>query len=110
MRNEIMNEMIMRLFLNPAKLYGYDLYIEKDGSMAKEIVFEEKKHERFAPTSSVLTISKREAQILIDDLWNAGLRPTEGSGSAGSLAATQRHLEDMRTITFKKLNIVRDNG
>lgn len=105
-----MDEMIMRLFLNPAKLYGYDLYIEKDGSIAKEIVFEEKKHERFARTLPVLTISKREAQVLIDDLWNAGLRPTEGSGSAGSLAATQRHLEDMRTIAFKKFNIVRNNG
>lgn len=45
------------------------------------------------------------AQLLMDDLWMAGIRPTEGSGSAGSLAATQRHLEDMRTIAFEKLKI-----
>jgi hypothetical protein len=38
-------------------------------------------------------------------LWNCGLRPTEGSGSAGSLAATQRHLDDMRTVAFHKLGI-----
>ena len=25
----------------------------------------------------------REAQVLMDDLWQAGLRPTEGTGSAG---------------------------
>ena len=46
------------------------------------------------------TLDKQEAQLLMDDLWMAGLRPTEGTGSAGSLAATQRHLEDMRTLVF----------
>jgi len=43
-----------------------------------------------------------EAQQLIDELWRAGLRPTEGSGSAGAMAAVERHLEDMRTLVFKK--------
>lgn len=42
-----------------------------------------------------------DAQTLMDDLWRAGLRPTEGAGSAGALAATQRHLEDMRMLVFK---------
>lgn len=40
--------------------------------------------------------------MLIDDLWTAGLRPTEGAGSAGALAATQRHLQDMRALVFDK--------
>lgn len=48
------------------------------------------------------SLSVEAAQILMDDLWNCGLRPSEGSGSAGALAATQRHLEDMRTLVFKK--------
>lgn len=43
-----------------------------------------------------------EAQNLMDELWRAGLRPSEGSGSAGALAATQRHLEDMRALVFKE--------
>lgn len=42
------------------------------------------------------------AQTLIDDLWHAGLRPTEGTGSAGALAATERHLQDMRRLVFEK--------
>lgn len=42
-----------------------------------------------------------EAQYLIDQLWDCGLRPSEGTGSAGSMAATQRHLEDMRRLVFK---------
>ncbi len=43
------------------------------------------------------------AQQLMDELWNVGLRPSEGTGSAGSLAATQRHLGDMRSIVGKLL-------
>ncbi len=43
-----------------------------------------------------------EAQALMDRLWMAGLRPTEGSGSAGALAATERHLKDMQTLVFNK--------
>ena len=45
------------------------------------------------------------AQTLMDELWKCGLRPSEGTGSAGSLAATEKHLKDMRKITFKKLGI-----
>lgn len=44
----------------------------------------------------------RQAQSLMDQLWQCGLRPSEGTGSAGALAATQKHLEDMRTLVFKK--------
>ena len=42
-----------------------------------------------------------QAQQFIDELWRVGFRPSEGSGSAGSLAATERHLEDMRALVFK---------
>lgn len=45
-------------------------------------------------------LSKEQAQELMDELWRVGLRPTEGTGSAGSLAATQKHLEDMRRLVF----------
>lgn len=54
-------------------------------------------------TDPTLSISTEAAQELIDELWRCGLRPTEGTGSAGSLAATERHLADMRTIGGKRL-------
>ena len=50
-----------------------------------------------------LSIQHDAAQLLMDDLWHAGFRPSEGSGSAGSLAATERHLQDMRKIAFDLL-------
>lgn len=50
-----------------------------------------------------LTLNKKQAQQLIDALWDCGIRPTQGSGSAGSLAATEKHLEDMRQIAMGQL-------
>jgi len=54
----------------------------------------------------ITTLRDQEAQQLMDDLWMAGIRPSEGSGSAGSLKATQNHLEDMQKIAFHGLKIV----
>lgn len=56
-------------------------------------------------TDPCLTMSKDDGQAFMDELWNAGFRPTEGSGSAGSLAATQSHLKDMRAIVGKQLGV-----
>ena len=47
-----------------------------------------------------LTLRRNDAQQLMDELWHCGLRPSEGSGSAGSLAATERHLKDMQSVAF----------
>ena len=38
---------------------------------------------------------REDAQALMDRMWSAGLRPTEGTGSAGAMAATQTHLKDV---------------
>lgn len=52
------------------------------------------------------SLSKDAAQELMDNLWQCGLRPSEGSGSAGALAATQKHLDDMRRVSFDLLDKV----
>lgn len=54
-----------------------------------------------SPPAFVLT--KENAQSLMDELWNVGIRPTEGTGSAGQLAATQAHLKDMQKLVFEVL-------
>lgn len=51
-----------------------------------------------------IEIDVTAAQGLMDELWRCGLRPTEGTGSAGSLAATERHLADMQRIAFRCLH------
>lgn len=72
-------------------------------SVAKNIEFVEQ--DRSFPVGDLIDIPISSAQVLMDDLWNAGIRPTEGSGSAGSLKATENHLNDMRKIVAKQLDI-----
>jgi hypothetical protein len=54
------------------------------------------------PIEATVSLHDDAAQQLMDELWNCGLRPSEGTGSAGSLRATERHLEDMRRLVFEK--------
>lgn len=61
------------------------------------------KGEELTPPEPLFRLRKDEMQQLMDELWRVGLRPSEGSGSAGALAATERHLEDMRTIAMQTL-------
>ena len=52
----------------------------------------------FVMPEPTMTLRMNEAQLLMDELWDCGLRPSEGSGSAGSLRATEKHLKDMQAI------------
>lgn len=54
-------------------------------------------------TVPFLRLRMQEAQRLMDELWGCGLRPSEGTGSAGSLRATEKHLSDMQRIAFMLL-------
>ena len=73
----------------------------------KPVEFEEmaKGDEFLEDREPTFELDTTAAQQLMDSLWTCGVRPTEGSGSAGSLAATQRHLTDMRAIVFDKLKV-----
>ena len=53
------------------------------------------------PDSAILRLENTLAQKLMDELWNCGIRPSEGTGSAGALAATQAHLKDMQRLVFE---------
>ena len=87
---------------------NFDVYIyEKDKhgiSVALPIPMQriEEKDAVLQPQPCLVLMSE-ECQGLMDELWNTGFRPTEGTGSAGALAATQKHLEDMRKIAFDLL-------
>jgi len=71
--------------------------------VAKPVVMEEA--DLCSIVEPTLKISIDAAQTLMDDLWNCGIRPTNGAGSVGQLQATERHLEDMRRIALKRLGL-----
>lgn len=48
-----------------------------------------------------LNLSIDQAQFLMDELWSVGLRPTQGKQSEGMVAATERHLSDMRALVCR---------
>lgn len=49
----------------------------------------------------LLSMTRDDAQVFMDALYDVGIRPTEGAGSVGQLGAIKAHLEDMRTLVFK---------
>jgi len=71
--------------------------------IAKPLVMEREEAGKYITPTALLTL--RQAQQLVDELYRCGIRPSNGSGSAGSLAATEAQLKDMRTIAFKLLKI-----
>lgn len=80
-----------------------DVYIMVGDAVGQPVTMV--KHRDHTYPDPTLRLDDTAAQMLMDQLWNCGLRPTEGSGSAGALAATQKHLEDMRQIAFNMLDI-----
>jgi hypothetical protein len=71
-------------------------------SRAEPVVFKElPEDEQHLEQPAAMRITPGDAQQFMDELWNCGIRPTHGAGSVGQLAATERHLEDMRALAFK---------
>ncbi len=85
-------------------LFGIDVN-SKSHSMGVVEYLSLTEHGAFTETPSMCSISTDAAQQLMDDLWQCGLRPSEGTGSAGAMAAVEKHLADMRTIAFNRLKI-----
>lgn len=73
-------------------------------AIARPLVFE-KQEQDVAMTESCFRLGRREAQKLMDQLWNCGIRPSDGTGNQGQLQATEKHLSDMKKIAFDQLGI-----
>ena len=88
--------------------YGISLFArQQTGGMGLFVAkpLELTQHEKGLIIEPFARLEIEAAQQLMDELWRCGLRPTEGTGSAGSLAATEKHLKDMQKIVFKQLKI-----
>lgn len=73
--------------------------------IAMKTLSKEESQDGVAYNAPVLNLTKESCQSLMDELWSQGIRPTNGDGNVGQLAATQAHLTDMRTITFDLLQL-----
>ena len=61
--------------------------------------------DEYTAPEPLFKLDHEEAQTLMDALWDCGIRPSEGMGSAGQLAAVQNHLKDMQKIAFAYLDM-----
>lgn len=90
---------------------GLMFYIDDAGTInpesvgaVKELVFE--RRDIYATDANpICKMSQKNSQSLFDDLWNMGMRPSDGDASIGQLAAVQRHLSDMRKLVSNKLKV-----
>lgn len=62
--------------------------------------------DNFIEKETPINLSPTQAQELMDSLWDCGLRPSEGSGSAGALLATQEHLKDIKVLADRLMVLV----
>ena len=56
-------------------------------------------------TEPLLRLDPDAAKQLMDELWTLGVRPTEGHGSTGQLAATEKHLNHITHILDQTLQV-----
>lgn len=64
-----------------------------------------KEHDPAVYMEPTAEIAVEDAQSLVNQLWELGIRPSQAAGSAGQLEAVNRHLGDLRTLLFQSLNI-----
>lgn len=115
MKPENLRDFTIQIQPTPWRGDGVEVYIGAlDPPRSKRYVVRDLEFDEHEPATKLLSplfcLSLKEAQGLMDNLWLCGLRPSEGTGSAGSLKATQGHLEDMRKIAFHFLGTEAENA
>ena len=100
---------------NGLSLYVY-LVVEEDGKWNRyfltptgETGFQwERKPEKWdALGVPTMFLSNGAAQQIVDELWLAGIRPSEGTGSAGALKAREDHLKDLEVVADKLFDLLK---
>ena len=95
------------LYINRNVAWGdvYEVFMShKNIATGKRFIYTKPKlveHDISSVPERLVMLDREEAQQLMDELWNAGIRPAGATGSIGQLSAVQYHLEDMRKLVFK---------
>lgn len=60
-----------------------------------DITFTKTEEGTMPPESTLFRLDDTAAQVLMDQLWTCGVRPTDGAGSAGAMAQAQEHIGNL---------------
>jgi hypothetical protein len=81
-------------------------YEDNTLAIARAVTLEKHEEGSILPQEPLFSLDDTEAQNLIDELWHLGVRPTEGHGSTGQLAATEKHLDHTTALLNQTLQTV----
>ncbi len=59
---------------------------------------EDRDHTPGTEMQAVAYLQDWEVQVLLDDLWQAGIRPSRGVASAGALDEAHEHIDTLRRM------------
>jgi hypothetical protein len=84
--------------------FGYSLRIinrdgEKISYVASALTMKPAKPGEAIPET--ISINQQEAEIFMNELWRAGVRPSFKKDESGALSVMKNHLDDMRRLVFK---------
>lgn len=111
MRNEVPNDLVRNLTVHAWSRYPMDginflivgTRVDNQKKVEARLTFYEVEIGKYDEPTFRLSEITNAHQILIDDLWNIGLRPSDEVGSKGQLKATENHLKDMQELVRKLL-------
>lgn len=86
-------------------LFGYEKRESGMVDVIQQVSIKSFDQNELTDSIPMMSIDIEDAQRLVDALWDAGLRPSEGTGSAGSLAKTEAHLSDMRALVSHTIGV-----
>lgn len=87
---------------------GVEVYIIETSdsgvtSVGKPIEMQARNSGVYEPCEPTFHLFNLQAQELMDQLWMAGYRPTEGSGSAGAMKQAEDHIKSLKSVLDRVL-------
>ena len=88
---------------------GVSIYLAIKGagsiSVCSGLIFTQYQEGEAVTTAESLKLSRPAAQVLLDSLYRAGVRPSQAASEDSERKAMSEHLQDMRQIAFKTLDV-----
>jgi len=95
-----------RFYADGIAIHIFERLPSGEVSLLSGLQFTTHKEAEIVEPQEAIIMPVEVAQELIDNLWQCGLRPSEGSGSAGSLKATESHLKDLQEFSRRLFGMV----